>query len=152
MSELPLHQQLLASKKTCTGSKKEGAKVQNIQPNVSAYSNGVPPRPYGGPRSRPTGPKKRNRCQKPIIWQSKKIPWVQHKYMQHMKVQKIYIPTGSRKHTGKSPTFLVPPVPQKSCQVQKTCTGPKQGCPGPKNMHPIKNDLVESEPSDPVDT
>ena len=33
-------------KKTRTGSKKEGAKVQNIQP--SAYNNGVSPPPYGG--------------------------------------------------------------------------------------------------------
>ena len=37
------------SKKPCTGSKKEGATVQKkIQPNVSAYNNGVPPPPFGG--------------------------------------------------------------------------------------------------------
>ena len=61
----------------------------------------------------------------------KTIPWVQHKYMQ---VQKN-IPTRSRKHTGKSPTFFVTLGPQKNlarskkhvqvqkkgAQVQKTC-------------------------------
>ena len=79
------------------------------------------------------GPKKRNRCQKQLIWLSKKFPWVQHKYMQ---VKKTNIPTGSRKHTSKSPhIFCAPrskknnpgkskkhvPVQKKGAQVQKTC-------------------------------
>ena len=81
------------------------------------------------------GSKKRNRHQEQLIWLSKKIPWVQHKYMQ---VQNN-IPAGSRKHTGKSPHFLkCPQVHKKSGQIQKTCTGPKKGCPGQKNMHPKK--------------
>jgi hypothetical protein len=33
--------------------------------------------------------------------------------------------------------FCDPRFKKKSGQVQKTPTGPKKGCPGPKNMHPI---------------
>ena len=54
-----------------------------------------------------------------------------------MQVQKN-IPTGSRKHTSKSPTFFVTLGPKKILVwSKKTCTCPKKGCPGPKNMHPI---------------
>ena len=60
----------------------------------------------------------------------KKNPWVQHKYMQVPKKKH----TGSRKHTGMSPTCFVPQVKKnlarskkhvqvqkKGAQVQKTC-------------------------------
>ena len=50
--------------------------VHGIQPNVSAYNNGVPLPPYGGKvqeagaRVQKTG----NRAQKQLIWLSKKNP------------------------------------------------------------------------------
>ena len=122
------------SKKTCTSPKKKVPRPKNIQPNVSAYNKQWSfPSPLWrqGPRSRCTGPKNKNRAQKQLIWLLKKNPWVQHKYMQ---VQKK-IPTGSRKHTSKSPTFFVTLGPKKfwlgpksmyrskkkGAQVQKTC-------------------------------
>ena len=97
-----------------------------------------PPPPYGG-KVQEAGAqvqKTGNRAQKQLIWQSKKNPWVQHKYMQ---VQKN-IPTGSRKHTSKSTTFFVTlgqkknlvrskkhvQVQKKVAQVQKACIPKKR--------------------------
>ena len=136
ISQPPLHQQLLACilsqylnsshpvlgpKKHAQVQEKKAPRSKNIQPNLSA-----PTLWRQGPRSRCAGPKKRNRCQKQLIWLSKKIPWVQHKYMQ---VKKTNIPTGSRKHTGKS----LPPGPKKKRANPKNM---KKGAQVQKNMHP----------------
>ena len=81
--------------------------VHGIQPNVSAYNNGVPLPPYGGKvqeagaRVQKTG----NRAQKQLIWLSKKIPWVQHKYMQ---VQKKIPPLGPENAQASPLHFLWP--------------------------------------------
>ena len=121
------------SKKPCTGSKKEGATVQKkIQPNVSAYNNGVPPPTLWrqGSRSRCTGPKNRNRGQKQLIWLSNKISLGPAQI--HAGPRKISS-QGPEKHTGTSPhIFCAPRSRKKSGQVQKTCAGPKKR----KNMHP----------------
>ena len=88
--------------------------VHGIQPNVSAYNNGVPPPPYGG-KVQEAGAqvqKTGNRAQKQLIWQSKKNPWVQHKYMQvqkkyphrvqktHKQVHHIFCDPRSKKNSG----------------------------------------------------
>ena len=56
------------------------------------------------------GSKKQKPSSETINLAVEKNPWVQHKYMQ---VEKKNIPTGSRKHTSKSPTFFVTLGPKK---------------------------------------
>ena len=102
-----------------------------------------PPPPYGGKvheagaRVQKTESEVRNNYI--VIWLSKKHSLGPAQVLSTCS-SKRNIPTGSRKHTGTSPTFFVPPGPKKkSGQVQKTCTGPKKGCPCPKNMHPMSH-------------
>ena len=63
-------------KKRARVPKQKAPRSKNIQPNVSAYNNGVSPPTLWrqGPRSRCTAPKNRSRAQKQLIWLSKKIP------------------------------------------------------------------------------
>ena len=127
ISEPPLHQQLLACilsqylnsshpvlgpKKHAQVQEKKAPRSKNIQPNVSAYNNGVPPHPMEARSTKQVrGPKKKKPMSETINLAVKKIPWVQHKYMQ---VKKTNIPTGSRKHTGKSPHIFCAPRSKKN--------------------------------------
>ena len=120
-------------KKTCPGSKKNAPRSKNIQPNVSAYNNGVPPPPYGGKvheagaRVQKTETELRNN----EFGSRKKVPGSSTNTCR----SKENISTGSRKHTGKPPTFFVTlgpkripvrskkhvQVQKKGAQVQKAC-------------------------------
>ena len=152
ISELPLHQQLLAcilsqylhsphpvpgQKKHVLVQKKKAPRSKNIQLNVSAYNNGVsPPHPM---EARSTKQAHGSKKQKPRsehinLAVLKKLPWVQHKYMQ---VQKN-ITTGSRKHTGTSPTFFCAPRSKKNpARSRKHVQVQNKGAQAQKNMHPI---------------
>ena len=129
----PYINNFLHPKKHVQVQKKKAPRSKTSSPMWAPIAMEFPPDPTEARSTKQVhGTKKRNRCQKQLIWLSKKIPWVQHKYMQHMKVQKKYIPTGSRKHTSKSPTFLGPP-------------GPKKILPGPKNMYRSKTRVPRSK-------
>ena len=81
--------------------------VHGIQPNVSAYKNGVPPPPYMEARSRKQahGSKHRKPSSETInLAVEKKIPGSSTNTCRSKK----NIPTGSRKHTSMYPTFFVP--------------------------------------------
>ena len=124
------------SKKSVRVPKKKAPRSKNIQPNVSAYNNGVPLATLWrqGPRSRCTGPKNRNRAQKQLICLSKKKSRGQ---AQIHAGPKKYPHRVQKTHKQVPNIFCDPRFKKKSGQVQKTPTGPKKGCPGPKNMHPI---------------
>jgi hypothetical protein len=78
-----------------------------------------------GPRNRSTGPKNRNRAPKELIWQPKnKFP----RSSTNTYRSKNNIPTGSRKHTSKFPTFFV-------------ILNPKKIRLGPKNMYRSKKNV-----------
>ena len=123
------------SKKTCTSSKKKAPRPKNIQPNVSAYTNGVSPSTLWrqGPRSRCTGPKNRNRAQKQLTWPSeKKNPGPStntcrskknypHRVQKtHRQVPHIFMTLGPKKKIRLGPKNMYRSK-KKSAQVQKTC-------------------------------
>ena len=120
------------SKKTCMGSKKEGAKVQKTSsPMWAPITMEFPPTLWRqGPRSRRTGPKNRNRAPKQLynLAVEKNPPGSSTNTCRSKK----NIPTGSRKHTSKSPTFFV-------------TLGPKKIRLGPKNMYRSKKRVPRSK-------
>ena len=147
MLELPgRHQQLLACilsqylnsprpvpgpKQRVRVPKKKAPRSKNIQPNVSAYNNGVSPHPMEARSTKQAhGSKKQKPSSKTInLAVEKKFPWVQHKYMQ---VQKKYPHRVQKTHKQVPHIFCDPRSKKNSGQVQKTCTGPKKRVPRSK--------------------
>ena len=117
------------------GFKKEGAKVQKHLAQCERLEQWSFPPPYGG-KVHEAGArvqKTDTELRKQLVWLS--MPLGPAKI--HAGPTFLQGPENTQAITGTSPTFFAPPGPEKkSGQVQKTCTGPKKGCPGPKNMHP----------------
>ena len=105
--------------------------MHGIQPNVSAYNSGVSPPPMEArSRKQVHGSKKQGKPSSETINLAveKKIPGSSTNTCRSKK----NIPTGSRKHTSKSPTFFV-------------TLGPKKIWLGPKNMYRSKKRVPRSK-------
>ena len=121
--------------------KKKVPRSKNIQPNVSAYNynNGVPPHPMEARSMKQVHGSKKQKPRSETINSAVKKKSLGPAQI-HAGPKKIS-PQGPE-NTGTSSTFFcaprIPQVKKKSGQIQKTCTGQKKRCPGPKNMQPIK--------------
>ena len=101
------------SKKRVRVPKKKAPRSKNIQPNVSAYNNGVPPHPMEARSTKQVhGSKKQKPSSETInLAVEKKNPWVQHKYMQ---VQKKYPHRVQKTHKQVPHIFCDPRSKKKS--------------------------------------